>query len=59
MISQVKGDIMPRSSRPNDHSLLSNIFLRSCVFEGVDAFSLKLFLEATANQLWAHEHEEA
>ena len=49
---------MPRSGRPNNNSLLSDIFLRSRVFEGVNAFSLKFFLKAIANQLWALEYEK-
>jgi hypothetical protein len=58
MISQVEGNIMARSSRPNDNNLLSNVVLRSRVFEGVDDLSLELFLEATANQPRVLEHEE-
>ena len=48
---------MASSSRPDDDGLLSNIFLRSCVFERVDDLSLELFLEATKNQPCVFEHE--
>jgi len=41
---------MASSSRPDDDGLLSDIFLRSCVFEGVDDLSLEFFLETTTNQ---------
>jgi len=58
MIGQVKSNIMSRSGRPNDNNLLSNVFLRSRVFEGVDDLSLEFFLEEMANQPRVLGHEE-
>jgi len=58
MIGQVESNIMSRSSCPDDDNLLSNVFLRSRVFEGMDGLSLEFFLEAMANQPRGLEHEE-
>jgi hypothetical protein len=54
--SQIEGNIMARSSRPDDDNLLSNISLCSCVLEGVDDLPLELCLETAANQLRVLEH---
>ena len=54
--SQIEGNIMSRSSRPDDDDLLSNISRCGCVFEGVDDLPLEPFLETTVNQLRVLEH---
>ena len=50
MVSQIEGNVVARSSRPNDDNLFSSILLRGRVLEGVDDLSLKHFLQAVMNQ---------
>ena len=44
MIGQVMGNIVARSGSPNDNDLLSNVFLRSPIFEGMDDLTLESLL---------------
>ena len=50
MVSQVEGNVVARSSRPDDDYLFPSILLRSRVLERMNDLSLKLFLQAATNQ---------
>ena len=50
MIGQVEGNIMARSSRPNNDGFPSNV-LRGRVMEGVGNLPLEFFLQATTISL--------
>ena len=58
MTSQVEGNIVARSSGPDNNDLLSGVFLRSRVLESMDDLSLELLLQDTANQPRVFEREE-
>ena len=51
MSSQVGGNVVARSSRPDDDDFFPSVLLRSRVLEGVDNLSLELFLREVADQL--------
>jgi len=51
MISQVEGNIVASSGRPNDNNLLSDVLPCGRELEGMHDLSLEFFLQIAMNQL--------